>query len=130
MIDLKTSEALIKQLKATVRQHGEVHVCGCGNFYTDKESALRKKNFTNPDQEEASFMLTYNKVEDIPNTVKELDDAFFNSRRRELSKDEDSTLVKNRNIVDMSEPKEEKEETAKEETTDGEPKEKGKKKKE
>jgi len=102
MINFQISDALIKQVKKVVKVHGECHVLGCGNFYTTKETAIRKKDYTNPDQEEATFMLSFYKVEEVPNTVTEMEDAFYNSRRQESKIISANEIASNRNIIDMS----------------------------
>lgn len=113
MINFKFNEALIKQLKKVVKVNGEVHVTGCGNYYSNKADAIRKKNFTNPDQEEATFMLSFYKVDDVPNTPRDLEDAFFQSRREEVKNYAEKEIRANKNIIDMSDDDDEAKETKK-----------------
>lgn len=101
MLNLRVSDALIKQIKACVKQNGVCHVLGCGNFYTRKEDAITKKDFTNPDQEEATYMITFDRVEDVPNTPKELEDAFYNAKRKEQQLYGSIREQKQRNVLIM-----------------------------
>ena len=103
MITFRTSEALIKQIKKIVKVHGRCFVTGCGNLYYNREDAERKMQYTNPSEEEATFMVSYTRVEDVPNTPRELEDAFFNSKRAELSDKATVSRVENHNFIDMSE---------------------------
>ena len=109
MISFKINDAVIKQVKRTVSVHGTTYVLGCGNIYTDKDSAYNKKEYTNPDQEEATFLLKFDNIKDVPNTVEEFENAFFESRKNEIKHIKDASIKANKNIIDMRDYEETKE---------------------
>jgi len=80
----------IKRLKVVLAGNGEAWVTGCGNVYDNEHGAVSKKLFTNPDQEEATYMIHYVKGDKIPETVEEMEKALFDSRTKELKDYADS----------------------------------------
>ena len=89
-LKFRINEIALKQIKATVKEYGVCWVNGCGNFYADEKSSMDKKAFTNPDQEEATYVVKFTKEEDVPSTVEKMEKLFWASRQAETQQTEDS----------------------------------------
>ena len=103
MINLNLSDALIKQIKRVTKVHGQCYITGCGNMFFNKADAKMKTEFPhNPDSDESKMMLSFYNVNEVPNTVKELEDAFFKSYREESQNANRVERKENKNFIDMS----------------------------
>ena len=101
MINFRISEALIEQIKLAVKVFGEVYVLGDGNFYTDKEACLTQKKFCPAENEEATFMLSFFKESEVPDTVDAFENMFFESRKNEIKEVKDTAIRADRNVLTM-----------------------------
>ena len=82
-LQFRIKPATIAWVHDVLDARGECWLLGCGNVYTNEQAAISKKLFTNPDQEEATYMLHFKKGDKIPATVEEMEDAFHMSKKAE-----------------------------------------------
>lgn len=106
MINFKITDTLIKQVTFTVKSFGECYLLGDGNFYTDKAAAIIQKTYAPADREEATFMLSFFKPSEVPQTITEMQEAFWKARTNEERQVVDDSVRENRNVISL--PKEEK----------------------
>lgn len=80
----KANQANIAQIKATIDAYGECWFHGCGNIYVGKDESDFRKNFTNPNSEEAIYRIHFSSINEVPSSVKELNELLMKSRNQEL----------------------------------------------
>lgn len=98
-LKFRINEVLIAQVKQCVEQFGVCYLTGCGNMYTEARDAETKRMFTNPDQEEATFLVKFKKGDKIPSTPKEMEEAFYEARKQEISAANNSTIQVKQNVL-------------------------------
>lgn len=91
--------SIVEQVTDCVDQLGICILTGCGNFYTDLRSANNKRDFTNPAQEESTYMLTFKKGDRIPTTVKGFIDMFYEQRKTDDMAANSQTLNTQQNVL-------------------------------
>jgi hypothetical protein len=84
MINFKTNDVIIRQVRAISAQREEVFYHGDGNIYTKEIDSNFRKEFGNPGQEESKYRIKFKKGDKIPGTVKEMNDLLLSSRNKEL----------------------------------------------
>ena len=109
MLQFRISEATIKRVKIVVAGNGEAWLTGCGNVYDNPNAARSTKVFTNPDKEESTYMIHFKTDDAIPETVKEMEEALFESRKQEMRDYADSQKEKSNTKYNWNELKETKE---------------------
>ena len=79
----KLHPANIPQIKATVAAFGVCYFHGDRNlFSTERESNFRK-NFSNPDMDDSSYRVKFEKGDKIPSTIEELEKMLLASKNKE-----------------------------------------------
>ena len=79
----KLHPANLPQIKATVAAYGTCYIHGDGNLYTTKEESDFRKDFSNPDSDESTYRVKFEKGDTIPATIDELETLLLNSKQKE-----------------------------------------------
>lgn len=84
----KTHKANIKQIKQHIAQIGPVYFHGDGNMYPagEEDGKLSSQNnvtFSNPKQEESKYRVLFTRVNEVPDTVEELNDMLMAAKNKE-----------------------------------------------
>jgi hypothetical protein len=80
------SKANIDQIKATLVEYDECYFHGCGNIYADKEASDLRQNFTNPNDDNATYRIHFTSIKQVPSTVEALEKKLLASRSEEIVK--------------------------------------------
>lgn len=84
----KTHEKNIPQIKGALKAYpAGVWFHGCGNIYVSEKASDDRKNFTNPNSEEATYRIHFTSVDQVPATLDELNKKLMASRVSELAKE-------------------------------------------
>lgn len=99
----KTNQANIAQIKATIEAYDECWFHGCGNIYVGKDESDFRKNFTNPNSEESIYRIRFSSLNEVPGSVKELNELLMKSRNQELIQEKmpaSTTMVKTISVTE------------------------------
>lgn len=80
----KLHEQLIPQIKATIKAYGLCYVHGCGNLYADAENSDNRKNYANPDHEEATYRIKFTNTNEVPSSIDELEKKLLAAKNAEI----------------------------------------------
>ena len=80
----KIVQANIPQIKATIAKYGECWFHGCGNIYSKKYPSDLRKDFTNPNSEEATYRIHFTSLNQVPDSVEQLTKLLLTSRNQEM----------------------------------------------
>lgn len=84
MLNFKINEAVIGQVKETIAAFGIAYVHGCGNIYNSKENSDTRRDFTNAEQEEATYRVVLTSIPQVPETVESFKAALFAAKQVEM----------------------------------------------
>lgn len=114
----RTHQKNLAQIKAAIRAFNVAYFHGDGNIYTELAKSDHHKNFTNPDREEAGYRLKFTDVNEVPNSVEQLNKMLMDSKNKETLQERQSTVSNGVQTfkVDEEEELEEKGETDDDET--------------
>jgi len=73
----------LPQIKAVVKKFGACYIHGDGNLYIGKEESDFRKDFSNPNSEEASYRVKFEKGDAIPETVEDLQALMMKAKNQE-----------------------------------------------
>lgn len=79
----------LKQVKGAIKTPGfaadGIWLHGCGNFYTSKKESDDRATFHNdhPQNKGAKYRLHLKTIEDVPSTLKDLEDKLLKSQQKE-----------------------------------------------
>jgi hypothetical protein len=84
----KTHQANLKQIKQHITQIGAVYFHGDGNMYPadEEDGKLNSENnvkFSNPKQDESKYRVLFTRVDQVPDTVDELNDMLIAAKNKE-----------------------------------------------
>ena len=74
----------LPQIKGVVAAFGVCYVHGDGNLYESQEASDFRKDFTNPDSDEATYRAKFEKGDKIPDTIEELQTLMMKNRNKEI----------------------------------------------
>lgn len=80
----KTHQSNIAQIRACVEAYGVCFFHGCGNMYADEKESDFRKNFTNPKSDESSYRIKFMSVDQVPETLDELNTMLLGERNKEI----------------------------------------------
>jgi len=79
----KLHPANIPQIKATVAAYGTCYIHGDGNLYTTQQESDFRKDFSNPDSDESTYRVKFEKGDKVPATIDELEKMLLDSKQKE-----------------------------------------------
>jgi hypothetical protein len=83
----KTTKENIPQIKATIKAYSECWFHGCGNIYAEQSASDFRQKFTNPNSEESTYRIHFTSINQVPDTVEQLNKMLMTSRSQEIVKE-------------------------------------------
>jgi hypothetical protein len=79
----KLHKSNLPQIKAVVKKFGVCYIHGDGNLYTGKEESDFRKDFSNPNSEEATYRVKFENINDVPETIEDLQALMMKAKNQE-----------------------------------------------
>jgi hypothetical protein len=79
----KLHEENLPQVKAVVKKFGVCYIHGDGNLYITKEESDFRKDFSNPNSDEATYRVKFEKGDEIPGTIEDLQSLMMKAKNQE-----------------------------------------------